>query len=489
MRLLLSLAVLLALSSPALANTWPEAAEALEGRAAQAERSAEETRDIVRQGRAALEEELAPLRGSVAEKRRAFAGLREQYEALLERERALAAELDDQAHEIKTMDGAIRTSAKQARDAFHESLTGAEHPEREAVLDEILQPGRFPGLSGIQALLGLYLEEMDASGRVVLRRGAYTAPDGSLAEGEIVRVGAFTAAWRGEGGVGFLRPEGEASLLAVDGDPGWGRSGLMNDFFDAQSGPEGGFGVFPVDISGGGALARLQQQQRSLGEWLDSGGVLVWPILLVGLAALGIVGERFWTLGRIRANSDRHMGRVLELLAARRWRECAEYCAAQARFPTCRIIGHTLSQTSGQMPGHLPGETSVQGAMDKEGVENAFQEGLLKEMPLLERFLPTLAVLAAVAPLLGLLGTVTGMINTFQVITVYGTGDPRMMSGGISEALVTTQLGLAVAVPIMILHHVLDRRVDRIVGDMEEKGASFAVALLGHGKEADHAVR
>ena len=74
------------------------------------------------------------------------------------------------------------------------------------------------------------------------------------------------------------------------------------------------------------------------------------------------------------------------------------------------------------------------------------------------------------------------MISTFQIITLYGTGDPRMMSGGISEALVTTQLGLAVAVPIMILHHILDRRVDKIISDMEEKGAGFAVALMKKGK-------
>jgi biopolymer transport protein ExbB len=105
----------------------------------------------------------------------------------------------------------------------------------------------------------------------------------------------------------------------------------------------------------------------------------------------------------------------------------------------------------------------------------------LKEMPRLERFLPTLGVLAAIAPLLGLLGTVTGMINTFQVITAVGTGDPRMMSGGISEALLTTQFGLTVAIPIMIIHHFLERRVDKIVGDMEEKGTAFAVTMIKSG--------
>ena len=106
-------------------------------------------------------------------------------------------------------------------------------------------------------------------------------------------------------------------------------------------------------------------------------------------------------------------------------------------------------------------------------VENALQEAILGEIPAIERFLSTLGILAGIAPLLGLLGTVTGMINTFHVITYYGTGDPRMMSGGISEALVTTMLGLAVAIPIMLAHTFLSRRVETQISRMEEKSVAF----------------
>ena len=80
-----------------------------------------------------------------------------------------------------------------------------------------------------------------------------------------------------------------------------------------------------------------------------------------------------------------------------------------------------------------------------------------------------LAVLGAVAPLLGLLGTITGMIETFRVITVHGAGDPRLMSGGISEALVTTEIGLGVAIPVLLVHTWLKRRADHVIGDMEEQ--------------------
>ena len=82
---------------------------------------------------------------------------------------------------------------------------------------------------------------------------------------------------------------------------------------------------------------------------------------------------------------------------------------------------------------------------------------------MLNRGLPTVAVLAAVSPLLGLLGTVTGMIETFQSITLFGTGDPKLMSGGISQALITTQLGLAVAIPLVLFHSLLTGRVNRLV--------------------------
>jgi biopolymer transport protein ExbB len=110
---------------------------------------------------------------------------------------------------------------------------------------------------------------------------------------------------------------------------------------------------------------------------------------------------------------------------------------------------------------------------DRSVMENAIEETALGQMPRLERFLTTLSVLAAVAPLLGLLGTVTGMIHTFEGITLFGTGDPRMMSGGISEALITTQLGLAVAIPVIIAHHIFDRRVEKMMGDMDEKGTAL----------------
>jgi biopolymer transport protein ExbB len=114
----------------------------------------------------------------------------------------------------------------------------------------------------------------------------------------------------------------------------------------------------------------------------------------------------------------------------------------------------------------------------QEILENALQESILKIMPSLERFLSTLALLAAIAPLMGLLGTVTGMIRVFQVITSVGTGDPKLMAGGISEALLTTEFGLILAIPILLIHHFLERQVEGIVYDMQERGTAFIVTMI-----------
>jgi biopolymer transport protein ExbB len=107
-------------------------------------------------------------------------------------------------------------------------------------------------------------------------------------------------------------------------------------------------------------------------------------------------------------------------------------------------------------------------------MEDAVQEAVLHELPRLERFLPTIAILASVAPLLGLLGTVTGMILTFEMIATLGSGNPRIMAGGISQALITTASGLVVAIPILLTHSFLAARVDRLIADMER----FAAMLL-----------
>jgi len=148
--------------------------------------------------------------------------------------------------------------------------------------------------------------------------------------------------------------------------------------------------------------------------------------------------------------------------ARHEWDKCISLCEQEGEKPVPRVL--------------LAGVKNRD--MGREELENVLQEAILNEIPNLERFLSTLGMLAAISPLLGLLGTVTGMINTFHSITYYGTGDPRMMSAGISEALITTMLGLSVAIPVMLCHTLLSRKVENMIAQMEKKAVAFVNTLF-----------
>ena len=151
------------------------------------------------------------------------------------------------------------------------------------------------------------------------------------------------------------------------------------------------------------------------------------------------------------------MRRIKESAGRADWQECEAHCQRFQQKPVARVIAAGLK---------FRGE-------ERTEMENVLQEAILREIPPMERFLSTLGMLAAIAPLLGLLGTVTGMIDTFHIITLHGTSDPRLMSGGISEALVTTMLGLGVAIPLMLAQTLLNRSVEQEIGIMEEKGVAL----------------
>ena len=141
------------------------------------------------------------------------------------------------------------------------------------------------------------------------------------------------------------------------------------------------------------------------------------------------------------------------------------------------------SEAAGEVSG-AGGElllAGVENADEKRGsLEEILYEKILACRPKLERFLPFMALTAAAAPLLGLLGTVTGMIKTFNLITIFGTGDAKSLSSGISEALVTTELGLCVAIPSLILHGLLSRMARQKIGDMEQTAVGFVNGLIGN---------
>jgi len=265
-------------------------------------------------------------------------------------------------------------------------------------------------------------------------------------------LGNFTAAYRLGEEIGFLNysPDGRR-LFALSRLPSDREVKQLRRYMNGKD------EATPIDISRGTALSQLVHTPN-LRRQIESGGPLVWPILAIFAVAVIVILERLVFLLSSRTDADRLSRRIEAMAAARNWQACKTECSRLVAKPVARVL------TAGLECCHL----------GREIMENALQEAILKEIPSMERFLSTLGMLAAIAPLLGLLGTVTGMIDTFFVITQHGTGDPRLMSDGISVALVTTMLGLSVAIPIMLVHTLLARTVDNRIAQMEEK----AVALI-----------
>lgn len=226
----------------------------------------------------------------------------------------------------------------------------------------------------------------------------------------------------------------------------------------------GASAVVPVDVTRGDAM-RVAATRETLTDHIRKGGFVMVPLLAVGAAALALVIVKTLSLARVRLHRAAAVSAVIEAIAAGHGDE-ARQAAARVAAPLGPILREGVEHADAP-PEHL---------------EEMLTERVAGAVPGLERHLQTLAVLGAVAPLLGLLGTVTGMIHTFDLVTMFGSGDAKLLSGGISEALVTTEFGLIIAVPVLLVHAFLARRVRVIIGVMERAVADFV-----HGTRAVHA--
>jgi len=217
--------------------------------------------------------------------------------------------------------------------------------------------------------------------------------------------------------------------------------------------------VVPVDVSAGDAL-RVAERSDSLVDHLVAGGFVMVPLLLIGAAALVLTLWKAITLRAVRVPP----ARVLDEVAVR---------LREGRVEAARALVEQVSR---------PFDDLVRAGIEhravrKEHLEEIMHERALASIPVLDRHLGMLAVLGAVAPLLGLLGTVTGMIHTFELVTIFGTGDAKLLSGGISEALITTETGLTIAVPVLLVHALLTRRVRTLVSGLEQTVVGFVNRL------------
>ncbi len=349
--------------------------------------------------------------------------------------------LRDRLGTLSELFGHLTSTAGDLASNLEFSITSAEFPNREEYLNDLIQKmstsDQLPSIEEIERVWFELQREMIESGKVVRFEAEVAKPNGDKITQDVVRVGVFNVV--SEDGQYLTYVPSKGTLEELARQPSGNYTDLAETLANADSGMKR-FGIDPTGPTGGSYLAAMINSPTIEERWHQGGyigyaitavGVFAFILAIFRLIVLSAVGSKVNSqLKNDKANDNNPLGRVIKI--------------------------HEDNPS-----------------MDTETLELKLSEGILKETPKLESGLTLLKIIAAVAPLMGLLGTVTGMIVTFQAITIFGAGDPKAMAGGISGALVTTVLGLLVAIPTVLLHTVVNGRAQRIIHILNEQSTGI----------------
>lgn len=400
-------------ANAAVADEWQQQEQAREQQAQQ---------DL-----ATVAKELGTARARLAEAQRLSKELAGKFASNEKQLVELNAQWEQASGDMNEIFAVTRQGASDAVKLLSESAVEGQYPERLAPLKAMAQDKQVPDRAALALLPATLLQEIRESGRIARFNGKVLDAQGAASEQSLTRVGSFALL----GSEGFLQPTAEG-LSPVLGLPG---SVLAVAAYQGQEGE-----ALPLDPSHGTLLAMLAQAP-TFWQQVQQGGQVGAIIVLLAAIGLGIAAVRLWSLSR-------ELGRV------RRQLKSGEYHADNA-------LGRVLT-VADKHP-----------ELSMETLELRLDEAILQETPRMERGIGMVKVIAAIAPMLGLLGTVTGMIGTFQAITQFGTGDPKIMAGGISMALVTTVQGLVAAIPLILAHSLLQSRFTELSNVLEQQVAGI----------------
>ena len=284
--------------------------------------------------------------------------------------------------------------------------------------------------------------------------GSFFLLDGTKVEGEIILVGNIARFGYTKDIATALVPAGNGLFKAWT-QPAYDTARALYDNKSLESATLFVFESSDKEIDAG--------VTKSVLDVINSGGAIGWVIVVLGLGALLLMGLRIGFLRNADSNTVEIRAKVVGALLEKDEKEALKVCKA-SKGATARVLAATIRNIN----------------KEREHLEDIVAEAVLHESGFLDRFGTAIMVIAAVSPLLGLLGTVTGMISTFDVITEFGTGDPKMLSGGISEALVTTELGLIVAIPAILVGNLLSGWAEKIKDNMEQAALHVNNTFLSH---------
>jgi biopolymer transport protein ExbB len=373
------------------------------------------------------ERKLDRARGEVEQLQRQLLGLRNQADEL---------EMDLQQVERES------SGVEERGDLVGETMSRAADSLRRFDL-ELEAPAEEPAdqAAQLETMFGLAADAIERGGAIRKDEGEFFLADGTQTKGELLHIGQIATYGKSPKGGGALAPAGGGRLKA------WHESAFetAKTLMAGQRPAE--LSIFLYESLDKGVN---EKQGKTALEEVESGGIIAWVIICLGGLALLMIVARIYILVRASSRTDALLNKVGALID----QGLADQALAilkKSKGAAARVLRATVRNLD----------------RDRQHLEDLVSESILHETPHVERFGTTILVFAAVAPLLGLLGTVTGMIATFDVITEFGTGDPKLLSGGISEALVTTKLGLMVAIPTLLIGTILSGRANAILETME----------------------
>jgi biopolymer transport protein ExbB len=380
---------------------------------------------------------LDELRIRVEQQRKRGQELKTQFETNEKALQTLQAELDARVGNLGELFGTVRQSANDMHALLRDSLVSAEFPGRANWFDQVAKNQKLPNVTELERFWLLMQQEIEQSGIISQFEVPVTGTDGLTQPASTTRIGVFNAI-SGDRYLRFL-PDSNR-LVELTRQPSGNSRALAAAFSSSQE----RYATMVIDPTRGGLLGLLVQTP-TLMERIQQGGTVGYVIITIGVLGLLIA-----TLRLIH----------LHLTARGVKRQLAQVDKQAADNPLGRVL---LAAAGGKN-------------RDIETMESLLDEAILRETPTLQRGLGLIKLLAAVAPLLGLLGTVTGMIVTFQSISLFGTGDPKLMAGGISQALVTTVMGLVTAIPLLFLHTLMASRSRTLIQILDEQSAGVIAA-------------
>jgi biopolymer transport protein ExbB len=386
---------------------------------------------------------MSEARAELAEQQRRSATLNSSFDANEKRLAEMQNTLEQRAGNLGEMFGVVRQVASDFSSVVNNSIISAQYPDRTEFIGKLASSKALPSMAELERFWFELQREMTETGKVVKFKTSGVSEDGKPVELTVTRLGPFSATSGGRY-LAYLPSQKQLAIMARQ--PG----GKFTSPAKSVESATGGYTAGMVDPTRG-TLLSIYAQRPTVGERIDKGEAVGYVIILVGIVAAVVGLYQLFHLATVRAKVRNQLKFLKDPLPDN---------------PLGRVLG-TFKAPDTEVLERSP-----------EVVELRISEAVLKEVPMLERFQPFLKLAVAAGPLLGLIGTVVGMILTFQSITESGSSDPKLMAAGISQAMIATVLGLGIAIPLLFLNAWLASISKSIVQVLDEQSAGLLAERL-----------